>query len=240
MKILAIEAATQHCSTALFVDGEVVGQAVEEKQGLPHAVTLMPSIKRILGGANLEVGMLDRIAVTRGPGSFTSVRISLATAYGLAQGGGVPLAGFDTLEVTAFGARDVHAGQIIAVALDARKQEVYGAAFRVFSNRPPETLVHPATWTPDRFTEALDDFETVILLGDGPGVYSAEFQPLLQKSTPPEAPTLQHPSALSLGAFASLLTERELDERPADPLYLRLPEAERNRLKQERAGMPTK
>lgn len=137
MKIIAIETATEACSSALWVDGEVT--AHHRVAPRLHAELLLDDVQSLLSDAGLELGSLDGIAFGRGPGSFTGVRIAAAMTQGLALAAGLPVAPVSTLAALAQGAvRESGAGRVIA-ALDARRSEVYVGRFTA----GPSGLVGP-------------------------------------------------------------------------------------------------
>ncbi len=126
MKLLAVESAFEACSVALIVDGEVT----ERRETAPrsHARCLLPFVRDLLGEADLALAELDAVAFTRGPGSFTSLRIGIGVVQGLAWGAGLPVLPVSSLQVTAQGV--ISAGHArVCVAMDARMDEVYTACF---------------------------------------------------------------------------------------------------------------
>lgn len=127
MKILAIETATEACSVALWIDG-----AVRERHEVAprlHAERVLNDTRALLDEAGLSLVDLDGIAMGRGPGSFTGVRIAASMVQGLALGADLPVAPVSTLAALAAGAmREEGAGRVIA-SLDARMHEVYLARF---------------------------------------------------------------------------------------------------------------
>lgn len=138
MKLLAIETATEACSVALSIDGEV-----RERHGVAprmHAERVLADTRSLLDEAGLGLRDLDGIAFGRGPGSFTGVRIAASMVQGLALGAGLPVAPVSTLAALAAGVmRDREAGAVIA-ALDARMGEVYMARFGRGETELPEAV----------------------------------------------------------------------------------------------------
>lgn len=143
--LLAFDTATSGCSAALWRgnaaaparDGEVLAwrmQAMERGQ----AEALLPLLAETLAAGGCGYGDLTHLAVTTGPGSFTGVRIGLATARGLALALQVPLIGVTTLEVMAAMAvpLDLPAGDVLLVALDSRRDEPFCQAFRIMAPDP--------------------------------------------------------------------------------------------------------
>lgn len=130
MKILALDTATSACSVAIRIDGETISSALEPMiSGQSEA--LMPMLIGVLEQAKLNVTDLDLIAVTRGPGAFTGLRIGLATARGLTLASGVPSCGITTTEAIADATYDPeNPAKTILVALDSRRADIYVQVFR--------------------------------------------------------------------------------------------------------------
>jgi tRNA threonylcarbamoyladenosine biosynthesis protein TsaB len=122
-RILAIETATQACSAALSIDGEVLERyALAPRQ---HAALMLPMIESLLLEAGLSVEQLDAVAFGRGPGSFTGVRIAAGIVQGIAYAAGLAVVPVSTLAALALGGmREANTTRVIA-AMDARKSEVY-------------------------------------------------------------------------------------------------------------------
>jgi tRNA threonylcarbamoyladenosine biosynthesis protein TsaB len=121
MRILAIDTATEVCGVAICDDGRSVAQ-ITLNHGLTHARYLMDTIQAALKLGDLNVDQIDGFVVTRGPGSFTGLRIGIGTAKGLAMASGKPLVGVSTLLALA---HQVHGEGRICAALDARRGELY-------------------------------------------------------------------------------------------------------------------
>ena len=124
MKLLAFETATEACSVALYLDGEVIERF--EVAPRRHAELSLPWAEQLLAEAGLKKSQLDAIAVGRGPGAFTGVRLAIALAQGIALALDRPVVPVSTLRVLAAQAQ----GDNILAAIDARMGEIYAAAFR--------------------------------------------------------------------------------------------------------------
>ncbi|MCX2575261.1 tRNA (adenosine(37)-N6)-threonylcarbamoyltransferase complex dimerization subunit type 1 TsaB [Pedobacter sandarakinus] len=129
-KILQIETATQVCSVALAVDGETISLKEESGQNL-HASNLTLFIDEVMKSAGLTYPDLDAIAVSKGPGSYTGLRIGVSSAKGLCYALGKPLLAIETLEMMAAGFIEQNPGYsgLICPMIDARRMEVYTALF---------------------------------------------------------------------------------------------------------------
>ena len=115
------------CSAALASEGKLLVEC-NLQLGNTHSEQLMPTIDMLLGSAGLEPADVDAVAVSIGPGSFTGIRIGLATAKGLSYGLGKPLIGVPTMQVMAFGC--YAASGLIMPLIDAQKGRVYFSIFR--------------------------------------------------------------------------------------------------------------
>jgi len=175
--LLAIESSTDWLSVALL-KGEDVLVFEEHEASRQHASALLPTIDRVLGQAGLGLDALEAIGIATGPGSFTSLRIGLATVKGLTLGREIPAVGVSTLEAMAFsvflgleeGSPEVsEAGEVVAL-LDARRGEWYGGGWL----RPAESDGLPIATLPeglygsDRLLEDLSR-EAVVMSPETPG-----------------------------------------------------------------------
>ena len=126
MRILAFESSAKAASVALMEDGTLVAESFVNN-GKTHSATLMPMAQQLLRDCGVAAGDLDAVAVARGPGSFTGVRIGVAAAKGLAWAAEKPVCGVSTLEAMAFQLRQVRG--IVCPVMDARRAQVYNALF---------------------------------------------------------------------------------------------------------------
>lgn len=185
-------------------------------------------IHRLLSDAEVTVEQLDRIVVGIGPGGFTGLRIGIATALALAQARSIPVVGASTLEGLAAGMADeVPDGALLVPVIDAKRREVFTAAYRATSGGIAE-VAEPRAATVDSFEELLAEVATegdpAWLGGDG-----------LHRCDHLLGPAAR---ALPAGSAGHRVHARELVRRvaagaalPAMPRYLRLPDAEVNRQK---------
>jgi tRNA threonylcarbamoyladenosine biosynthesis protein TsaB len=126
MRVLALDTATEACSVALLTDNGLSGRYAEVGRG--HAERILGMLHAVLAEAAVSLSMLDGIAASIGPGSFTGVRISVAVAQGLAFGANLPVVPVTTLEALALQVTDEGTHQALA-CLDARMGEVYWGCF---------------------------------------------------------------------------------------------------------------
>lgn len=151
MKFLALDTADKRCSTALLVDGRLLGHDLQAER--VHAELLLPMIESLLAEAGFSLSALDGLAFGRGPGAFTGLRVAASVAQGLAYGADIPVVPVSNLSALAASAHRQHGARRILAALDARMHEVYWAAFeakedeiKALTNEtlsPPEALAAP-------------------------------------------------------------------------------------------------
>ena len=163
--LLLLETATQVCSVAVSVDGEVVSVKEEIGQNL-HASNLTLFIQQALLNAKLAFKDLDAVAISKGPGSYTGLRIGTSTAKGLCFALDVPLIAINTLEMMAVGFMSNNQSYkgLVCSMIDARRMEVYAAVFDSDLNEllPTEAKIIDE----DSFSSVLKN-HPIMFIGDG-------------------------------------------------------------------------
>jgi tRNA threonylcarbamoyladenosine biosynthesis protein TsaB len=149
--LLAIESATESASVALAHGADVLA-ASAIAAGRPASESLLPAILAVLDEAGVALADLDAFAVSIGPGSFTGLRVGVATVKGLAFGGGQPVVPVPTLAALAL--RAARPDACVAALLDARRGEVYAALYRGDPAAPPQLA--PAVLAPDALADAIE------------------------------------------------------------------------------------
>ncbi|NDL62490.1 tRNA (adenosine(37)-N6)-threonylcarbamoyltransferase complex dimerization subunit type 1 TsaB [Acerihabitans arboris] len=150
-RILALDTATEACSAALWIDGEISERfAICPRE---HTRRILPMVDSLLAEAGIELTQLDALAYGRGPGSFTGVRIGIGIAQGLALGAELPMIGVSTLAALAQGAWRRSGVSQVLCAIDARMGEVYWARYRRGHNggwqgEASEKVLKPAQLAP--------------------------------------------------------------------------------------------
>jgi tRNA threonylcarbamoyladenosine biosynthesis protein TsaB len=129
MKILAIETATEACSAAIYIDGEIALEYQINPRG--HTEMILGMVERLTLDTGLTPGALDVIAFGRGPGSFTGVRIATGVTQGIAFAADLPVIGVSTLAALAQRAYREKGERNLLTAFDARMGEIYWAGYRV-------------------------------------------------------------------------------------------------------------
>lgn len=228
MKILALETSAKAVSVAVVEDGAVLAAAYQNI-GLTHSVTLMPLMDGMLHNAGLTAADMDLIAVAAGPGSFTGLRIGVSAAKGLAWALGLPCCGVSTLEAMVENVR-MFEGTVIC-AMDARRQQIYNAVFDcrggVLTRRCEDRAVALETLA----DELKNDTQPKIVVGDGAklcGIY-LNAQGISCRMAPPDS-RYQKAAGVALAAERLAQEGQTLTAQTLRPVYLRLSQAERERL----------
>lgn len=152
VRVLAIDTSSEVGAVAVVVDG-VLRAAISARVQAQHGETLLPLVERALALADVPVASLDLLAVGLGPGSFTGVRIGVATAKGLSLARGTPMLGVRTSRVLA----RASSGAVRAVVIDAKKDEVFVAAYRARPDGTLDPLLEDAHGPPAAALERLGD-----------------------------------------------------------------------------------
>lgn len=222
MLTLAIDTSSKACSAAIFDDHKLLWEGYLDN-GNTHSCTLMPLISQGFTILGIQADAIGRFAVSNGPGSFTGLRIGLATVKGLAFGSDKPCIGVSTLLSLAYN-HPLTKGYVLSV-LDARAGQVYAALFEIIDGRPhyhiPDCAL-PITQLADKIPAG------TLITGDGAQlVYQQLARPDL--SLAPSHLRLQRASSVGLAALQSGQAQTT-DCRSIELAYLRKPQAERERL----------
>jgi len=224
--ILSFDTATNNCSIALtrgrFIDGDVIA-SINFSSGITHSRKLISSIDRLLADASIPLSELSAIAVGLGPGSFTGLRIGMATAKGLCHGASKPLIGISSLD--AIGA-SVRSDKLICAVLDARKKEVYGCFYRQTGKAFATRCSEPAVMPPQVLAEQIN--EAVIMAGDGVDVYNTVWLEVLGNRLERAPARNRYPAADIIGFLAheEYRAGHFLDLHRCAPGYVRSSDAE--------------
>lgn len=214
MNLLAIDAAANLCAACVLDTGTggERGRVVRDI-GKGHAELLMGVIQETLDISNADYQSLGRIAVSTGPGSFTGVRVGVATARGLALALRIPATGITTLEAIAAETRRQFPARPVMVAIDARRGELYAAVYDEFAN----ILYAPA----------------VINLQDA-ALLARKYRPMLAGSAAGMVAEAAAPhtfdvgslaATADIGVYARLAAAKDPNGEKPKPVYLREPDA---------------
>ncbi len=150
---LAIESATKTASVALIEDGEIIAEMTLNGR-LNHSETLVPMIDDVCRVADFDVKDLDFIAVSKGPGSYTGLRIGISVAKGIARVAGAKIVGVSTLESLAMNG---HEGMLVCPMMDARRKHAYCAAYHIERNEALRTIIKPELRSVEDFAVMVDE-----------------------------------------------------------------------------------
>ena len=221
MLILAIESSAGPASCAVCSDEALLGQFYQNN-GLTHSKTLMPMIKALLMSLDIAISDIGIVAVSRGPGSFTGVRIGVSSAKGLAWGAGIPVCGVSTLEAMAYQAPGQ--GVIICPVMDARRGQVYNALFEWSTARPARLCEDRAISLEELAADLKSRAVPCMLVGDGAAL---SYEHLSAAGIPCRiAPGLMRYQT-AYGVAMAAINIKPIPAIELEPSYLRPSQAER-------------
>lgn len=226
MLILAMDSTAVAASVALLDNGAPLA-AFHLNNGNTHSETLLPMVESVLRCTGKTVNDIDLFAVSAGPGSFTGVRIGVATVKGLAFGKGKPCVGVSTLEALAENL--VPTGGLLCPVMNARRGQVYNALFRAENGALTRLCPDRALSAEELEAELLTYSEPVTLCGDGAEPVKNSFTKC-DVALPPL--TLMEQNAVSVALCAARMAKegKTCTDKELKPVYLRMPQAERERL----------
>mgnify|MGYP002673274000 FL=1 len=227
MKILAFETSAKAASVALTQEGKLLGESYQNT-GLTHSQTLMVMAQDLLRQCGVAISQLDAVAVAKGPGSFTGVRIGVAAAKGLAWGAELPCVGVSTLSAMAVGL-GAWQGYVCPV-MDARRSQVYNALFHVDCGKYTRIREDRAISLQELGEDVKNLSQPIFLVGDGSVLcYNTLLEAVPALVLPPEH--RMHQRAVGVALEAQRMMHEGAIPPAAElvPNYLRLSQAERER-----------
>lgn len=231
MKILAFESSAKAASVALTEGGVVLGESFLNN-GKTHSATLMPMAERLLADCGVTAKDLDVVAVAMGPGSFTGVRIGVAAAKGLAWAAEKPCCGVSTLEAMAH--QMLQNRGIICPVMDARRQQVYNALFSSDGTALKRLTADRAISLEELKKELENEEKLIFLVGDGSKLCYNTLKPNLPGLVfPPSHLEFQRACGVAAAAYPLCLQGKTTSPDALTPNYLRLSQAERERLEKQ-------
>lgn len=238
MKILALDSTTRTACAALCEDNCCLAKTTLDAKHT-HSETLLPMIAHLCDLTHIPIAEIDAFAVTVGPGSFTGVRIGVATMKGLAFGQGKPCYAISALEALAQNAADL-SGFLVPV-LDARRSQVYGACFRSTGNGTVQRLTADDLLPIAVLISRLATFgEPIRLLGDAADsvAQAAQAQGISLLPVPSLLRVTDAASVASCAYAKMQACEAPLSDTALAPVYLRPSQAERERAERVAAQSP--
>ncbi|MDO9239489.1 MAG: tRNA (adenosine(37)-N6)-threonylcarbamoyltransferase complex dimerization subunit type 1 TsaB [Methylicorpusculum sp.] len=217
MKLLAVETATEACSAALFINGEI--REHFELAPRTHTQRILPMIEALMTEADLRPQQLDAVAFGCGPGSFTGVRIATGVIQGIAFGADLPVVPISTLAALAQDAFDSTNESVIFSAIDARLSEIFWAVYLRDANGFAE-LVGKENVIPADLADACH--QKGIGVGSAWRVYSEVLLAKLTQSVISfDADRLPRAAAVASLGVRGMLAGRAVSVEVAMPVYLR-------------------
>ena len=232
MLILAFETSAKAASVALADGTKLLGEAYQNT-GLTHSQTLLPMAQELLKSCGYTPEQVEAVAVAAGPGSFTGIRISVAAAKGFAWGKQLPCCGVSTLEAMAR-SLGAYRGLVVPV-MDARRNQVYTATFLAEEGNLSRLCEDRAISLQELGEELKNVAQPIFLVGDGSNLcYNTLKDAVPELILPPEHRMHQRASGVALVAADRLAAGETCDGAALNPNYLRLSQAERERLEREK------
>lgn len=225
MLILALESSAKAASVALCRDEVLVAQS-QQCSGLTHSCTLLPMAEQMLKNTDTKLADVDAIAVARGPGSFTGVRIGVSTAKGLAWGAQKPAVGVSTLAAMAYNGVAAGEGALVCAAMDARRSQIYNALFEIRGGKPVRLCEDRAISLAELGEELGKMQKSAFLVGDGAQLC---YNTCLDMGVPAVLAPGNLVSQSAWGVAMAAFGQTPVPAEELLPVYLRLSQAERER-----------
>ena len=232
MNILAIDTSGPVAGCCVTANGKV-RHLIAMEHGLTHSQTIMTAVDQVLTGSGMTCADIDLFAVVAGPGSFTGVRIGVCAAKGFAHAANKPCVAVHALEALAMNMAGFDG--VVCPILDARRGQVYCAAFDMSNGNPVRVLDDDAIALED-FIAKLPADKRLAFVGDGVGVNAAKLRAILGDRCfiPPANLTSLRADAVCL--IAEQKKDEWVEAHALAPVYLRKPQAERERMEKLKNG----
>ncbi len=233
MKILALDSSGLVASVAIVEDDNLLGEYTMNYKKT-HSQTLLPMLDEVAKMIELDMNSLDAIAVSKGPGSFTGLRIGSATAKGLGLALNKPIVSVPTIDAMAFnmwGAKD-----LVCPIMDARRQQTYTGLFE-FKDGKMNTIIEQSVLMIEEIIEKINEIgKKVIFLGDGVDVFKDYIKENIKVPYEYALANNNKQRASSVAVLGEIMFKEGKAELASEhkPDYLRLSQAERECQEKER------
>ena len=225
MKILAVDTSATSASVCVAQEDKIIGE-FSINTALTHSQTLIPMIEQLAEKTGVTLDNIDAIAVNAGPGSFTGVRIGVAAVKGIAFSRNIPCVSVSTLESMAYNMLDNDC--IVCSVMDARCSQVYNSLFRVKDGKVTRLIEDRALSLTDLKLDLQKYNDKIILVGDGAEITFNYFENSLQNVFLASVNNrVQKASSIACVAFKKINNGETLNASELMPVYLRLPQAQR-------------
>ncbi len=235
MKILALDTSGVAVSAAIVDNGKLLAEEVLNYK-LTHSQTIMPLVDEVIKKTDTEIETVDYIAASQGPGSFTGLRIGVATAKGLALGLNKKIVAVPTLDVLAYNIFGTE--NIVCPIMDARRSQVYSAFYKWDRDNLVRLSDYMAESIDFVIEKAKEFNKTVIFLGDGVPVHKAKLLENENFLIAPASLSIQKASSLAVAAEKMAEKGEAINGSEFEVMYLRKSQAERER--EEKLAMEDK
>ena len=236
MKILAIDTSAVTASCAVCEDGRLVA-ASELRSKMTHSQTVLPMVHDMLKNSALTLKGIDTLAVNVGPGSFTGVRIGVAAVKGMAFTDKKPCVAVSSLESMAYNFAGLPLDGIVCAVMDARCGQVYAALFRIEGETVHRLSPDAAISIENLKKMLISEKKSVFFVGDGANLCYTSLRSELPSSVlAPDRLRFQHAAGTAACAFVKAQAGELTDAAQLRPVYLRLPQAERELRAKQKAG----
>jgi tRNA threonylcarbamoyladenosine biosynthesis protein TsaB len=216
--ILAFETSSSVCSAAIWGEGEVMAHE-QESIGYGHASSLFNFVRNVSQKARVPLEYISHVAVTRGPGSFTGVRVGLAAARGFSLAGNLPVLGMTTFDLLAFMAKKhMKKDGPKIVAMDTKRQDFYTAFYDGKKDQPSHVKIMKPEDLQAHVEPYKKSYTPVHVIGDGAATLETEYKWPLNVEFMPLLP-----NAGELAEAAAFYSTKDTYPFSSDPFYLRPP-----------------
>ena len=223
MKILAVDTSSKICAVAILEDNKVIDE-IKLDNGKTHSENLMPIIKEILDRNSLNLSSFNLIAVSVGPGSFTGIRIGIATIKPMAEVYNLPVASVTSLETLARNIENKEKDFTIISLIDAKNNQVYAGFFDTEYNLKEEEIAEDI----DEVLKRAGKYSKIIFVGDGAIIHKEKIEENLKNRNIIFAEE-NNQSAINTGkmGYKKFLEKNLKNSDTILPIYLRKSQAER-------------
>lgn len=231
MKILALDTSTMMASCAVMDEARILGE-YSLSQEMSHSERLVPMIDEMLAGLNLKIKDIDLYGVAIGPGSFTGLRIGVATVKAFAHMFDKPIIGVPTIEALAF---NLPYNEVVVPMIDARRNRVYTGIYS-WEDGNLNTIMDADALEIDELLKTLKgNYDNIVVNGDGSTLYREKIEEVLKEKVKFSTRGLNYCKASSIGELALIKYNNGIidDYYTLIPDYLRKSQAERELEKKE-------
>ena len=228
MKILSIDTASNICGVSILEDTKPLC-TLDSDTGRTHSENLMPMIEKAFKQTNLTLNDINLIICDKGPGSFTGIRIGIATAKAFHDSKSINYIGIDSLQSLAYNVKQEYGSNfsgIVCSIIDCKNQNCYFALYQ-FTNAICTTLISPSADTVEHSLELLKDYSNILFIGDSATMYSDIIKNKLSDYKFINNSSLNNLNSISLALAGYDFFINNGTEKDLLTLYLRKPQAQR-------------